>query len=88
MTTATYTIVFFDDDTEEYGVTFTAGALTETIRVPAILEDDGAVNQVSTTKYIEDSIKNIIFEPAQVTATGTASLVGGTGSVSTDEDSV
>lgn len=83
MSTVNYTIVAFDDEMNEYIVSYDGG----TINVPVVAVD-GATDAALTTKAIKLHIKAILSEAEarSVNPTGYEALIGNTGSVSTTEE--
>lgn len=83
MSNVNYTIVAFDDELNEYVVTYDGGR----INVP-VVSIDGVTDSALTTRAIKLAIKSILASTQSVVTnpTGYAALIGNTGTVSTTEE--
>ena len=83
MSTVNYTIVAFDDEMNEYVVTYDGGR----VNVP-VVSVDGVTDAALTTKAIKLTIKTILSEAetSSTNPTGYSAVIGNTGTVSTTEE--
>lgn len=81
--TVDYTIVAYDVDTREYLVSFTHDGESRTVLVPAAHDPDNQVDEATTREMIDATILGMCASSPAIT--GTASLVGTTG---TSSDSI
>ncbi len=78
--TVDYTIVAYDVDTREYLVSFTHDGESRTVLVPAVHDPDNQVDETATRESIDATILAVCAPTPAIT--GTASLVGTTGTSS------
>jgi hypothetical protein len=83
MSTVNYTIVAFDDELNEYVVTYDGGR----INVP-VVSIDGVTDSALTTRAIKVAIKIVLAGTQSVVTnpTGYDALIGNTGTVNTTEE--